>query len=93
MSTYDTATQDGCEVTKTTDAWSGPHLEYDKYGEPTGAKYFRCRDCGREVHESIDRDHVSHRDGCRFGENGRESPTRHEPADFGGGETTGVQNL
>ena len=71
MSTYATTTQDDCEVTETTDTWSGPHLEYDKYGEPTGAKYFRCRDCGREVIASIPRENVSHRDGCRFGEDGR----------------------
>ena len=29
--------------------WAGPFTEYDKYGEPTGAKYVRCRDCGVEV--------------------------------------------
>ncbi|APX98269.1 hypothetical protein SAMN05421809_3045 [Natronorubrum daqingense] len=57
-----------CEVTTTNDVWSGPHLEYDKYGQLTGAKYFRCRDCGREVHESIDKEQVTHRSGC---ENGR----------------------
>ena len=102
MNAYTTAVQDDCEVHETTDTWSGPHLEYDKYGEPTGAKFYRCRDCGREVHESINRDHVSHRDGCRFAESdgdrdgsdgGRAEPTRHEPADFGGGESTGVPDL
>jgi len=97
MSTYDTTTQDGCEVHETTDTWSGPHLEYDKYGELTGAKFYRCRDCGREVHESINRDHVTHRDGCRFaedaGDDGRDAPRRSEPADFGYGESTGVQDL
>jgi len=68
MSTYETTTQDGCEVYETPDTWSGPHLETDKYGELTGAKFYRCRGCGREVHESIDRDLVTHRDGCRFGD-------------------------
>ncbi|QLG49106.1 hypothetical protein [Natrinema halophilum] len=50
------------------DPWDGPHVEYDKYGEPTGARYYQCRDCSREVHEDIDRDLVTHRDGCRFAE-------------------------
>jgi len=66
MITNDSAIQDGCEVSKTTDVWEGPFPEYDKYGQPTGAEYYRCRDCGREVLEGIDREHVSHRDGCRF---------------------------
>lgn len=56
-----------CEVTTTTDVWDGPHLEYDRYGEPTGVRYYRCRDCGREVHEDINRERVSHRDGCTHG--------------------------
>jgi len=66
MSTNETATHDGCEVSKTTDVWEAPFPDYDKYGRPTGALYHRCRDCGREVHEAINREHVSHRDGCRF---------------------------
>ncbi|QRV17375.1 hypothetical protein JMJ58_15055 [Haloterrigena salifodinae] len=91
---------DGAEILKDDDVdpWKGPFAEYDKYGQLTGAKYYRCRGCGREVHTDVDREHVSHRDGCRFGEDesedsGRIEPTRHEPADFGGGETTGVQDL
>lgn len=59
---------DGAEILENDDVepWEGPHLEYDKYGQLTGAKYYRCRGCGREVHEDIDRDRVAHRDGCRF---------------------------
>ena len=96
MSTYDTTAKDGCEVHETTDTWSGPHLEYDKYGEPTGAKFYRCRDCSREIHESIPREDVTHRDGCRFDEDDgddRPEPVRSEPADFGYGESTGIQEL
>ena len=84
---------------ETADPWSGPFDEYDKYGEPTGSSYVRCRDCGIEVVTSIDADTVGHRDGCRFEESddgtgdGRPEPTRSEPADFGGGESTGVQEL
>ncbi|QCC57323.1 hypothetical protein DVR14_01150 (plasmid) [Natrinema thermotolerans] len=48
------------------DPWKGPFHETDKYGQLTGAKYYRCRDCGREAHEDIDLDHVQHRDGCWF---------------------------
>ncbi|ELZ01578.1 hypothetical protein C480_17872 [Natrialba aegyptia DSM 13077] len=52
------------------DPWKGPFPEFDKYGNPTGADYVRCRDCGREV--IADRkSHVSHRDGCRFEEGDR----------------------
>lgn len=32
-----------------TDPWNGPFTEYDRYGQPTGARYVRCRDCGVEV--------------------------------------------
>lgn len=61
---------EGAEVLEgdAVDPWKGPFAEYDKYGEPTGSHYYRCRDCGREVHEDIDRELVEHRDGCRFGE-------------------------
>lgn len=90
------ATSDGgVEVLDDADAdpWTGPFAEYDKYGELTGARYYRCRDCGVEVHEDIDREHVRHRDGCRHSDDGRQEPTRSEPADFGGGDSTGVQDL
>jgi predicted nucleic acid-binding Zn finger protein len=29
--------------------WIGPHTEYDKYGEPTGAHYLECSSCGVQV--------------------------------------------
>jgi hypothetical protein len=32
-----------------TNPWNGPFTEYDRYGQPTGARYVRCRDCGVEV--------------------------------------------
>ena len=65
--------RDGSEILddKTRDPWNGPFDEYDKYGQPTGASYVRCRDCGIEVVTSIDADTVGHRDGCRFEEGGR----------------------
>lgn len=46
------------------DPWGGPHLEYDKYGEPTRERFYRCRDCGVEVLEGVDRTNVSHREDC-----------------------------
>lgn len=49
------------------DPWNGPYIEYGRDGTPTGTRYYRCRDCGREVLAEIDKRTVSHRDGCRFG--------------------------
>lgn len=43
--------------------WKGPFTEYDRYGEPTGAKYVRCSECGVEVLEG-ETDDATHRDGC-----------------------------
>lgn len=48
------------------DPWLGPFAEFDKYGEPTGAQYVRCRDCGVEAVTSIATDSVDHRANCRF---------------------------
>jgi hypothetical protein len=31
------------------DPWNGPFSERDRYGQPTGARYVRCRSCGVEV--------------------------------------------
>jgi hypothetical protein len=31
------------------DPWNGPFSERDQYGQLTGARYVRCRDCGVEV--------------------------------------------
>jgi hypothetical protein len=66
MSVYESATQDGVEVTKTTDTFEGPFPEFDKYGNPTGAYYKRCNGCGVEVLEDTPETAVAHRDGCRF---------------------------
>ncbi|WMT10342.1 hypothetical protein NP511_22680 (plasmid) [Natrinema thermotolerans] len=81
MSIYDSSRQEsdgtvstsesrsnGAEILENDDVdpWKGPFHETDKYGQLTGAKYYRCRDCGREAHEDIDLDHVQHRDGCWF---------------------------
>lgn len=43
--------------------WKGPFPEYNRYGEPTGARYVRCSECGVEVLEG-ETAHASHRDGC-----------------------------
>jgi hypothetical protein len=45
------------------DAWSGPHTEYNRYGQPTGHEYVRCRDCGVEVLADA-RKAATHRAGC-----------------------------
>ena len=82
------------------DKWDGPHREFDRYGRPTGEEYLRCPECGVEVLEQhVDR--VTHADGCGFEETddgdeeitGTDTPARSEPADFGGGSSTGVQDL
>lgn len=79
--------------------WKGPFPEYNRYGEPTGARYVRCSECGVEVLAG-DTEHASHRAGCdgvgdrnQSAADARKEPTRSEPADFGGGKTTGVQKL
>ena len=43
--------------------WAGPFREDDKYGEPTGTWYLRCRVCAVEVVTS-GRKHATHREGC-----------------------------
>lgn len=82
------------------DEWRGPFPEFDRYGRPTGEEYLQCPECGAEVLEQhVDR--VTHADGCEFEETdddseeitGTDTPRRSEPADFGGGESTGVQDL
>jgi predicted nucleic acid-binding Zn finger protein len=42
---------DGSEIISGDDSprWIGPHTEYDKYGEPTGAHYLVCSSCGVQV--------------------------------------------
>jgi nitrite reductase/ring-hydroxylating ferredoxin subunit len=59
------AGDDGAEVVDA-DApatWKGPFTEYDKYGQPTGARYVRCSECGVEVLEG-DTEHATHGAGC-----------------------------
>lgn len=36
----------------------GPFPEFDRYGRFTGARYFRCRNCGREAIRRRDLEHV-----------------------------------
>ena len=63
---------DGAEVLSTPSdgpTWEGPFTEYGRYGEPTGARYVRCRGCGVEVLEGS-QEHASHRDGCSHAEGG-----------------------
>lgn len=55
---------DHAVVSTTSDQWSGPHTEYDRYGHPTGHEYVRCRGCGIEALAGR-RDDATHRDGCR----------------------------
>ncbi|MDB9235815.1 hypothetical protein [Halorubrum ezzemoulense] len=43
--------------------WKGPFPEYNRYGEPTGARYVRCSECGVEVLEG-ETEHATHRTGC-----------------------------
>lgn len=69
MSVYESTVQGNCEVSETTDVWEDHFPKYDTHGDLTGAKYIRCRNCDREVLEDIDREHGSHRDGCRFEDN------------------------
>lgn len=52
MSTNAPPAQESAGTTTETDAQptiDGPIPELDKYGSYTGARYFRCRRCGREA--------------------------------------------
>jgi hypothetical protein len=49
------------------DTWSGPHTEYNRYGEPTGHEYVRCNSCGVEIIAGRERD-ATHRTDCRHAE-------------------------
>lgn len=74
MSTYETHTQEGTdeiieaddegEVLEDVVNWSGPFDEFNQYGNPTGATYVRCSDCGIEV-LTDSKNHASHRPACR----------------------------
>lgn len=35
---------------------SGPHIEFDRNGQPTGETYYRCETCGREAMAQSDLD-------------------------------------
>lgn len=62
----DASADDGAEILDDDGpAWVGPFTEYDRYGEPTGARFVRCPECGVEVLES-DTSTASHRPACRF---------------------------
>lgn len=43
--------------------WRGPFSERDKYGNPTGERYVRCRSCRRSVLVE-DRNQLTHAEGC-----------------------------
>jgi hypothetical protein len=43
------ATDRNPELSEDSQRVEGPIPEYDKFGEPTGAMYFRCTGCGREA--------------------------------------------
>jgi hypothetical protein len=81
------------DTSASADVWSAPQPEIDKHGVPTGDHYVECLGCGVEVLTSL-QEFATHREGCPHTEDDdRDEPTRHEPADFGGGESAGVQEL
>ncbi len=43
----------------------GPIPEINRYGEPTGYQFLRCRCCGTEV-MTESREHATHYEGCSF---------------------------
>lgn len=45
-----------------------PHVERDRFDYPTGARFYRCPECGAEA---LTGDEVTHRDGCPHGRVGR----------------------
>lgn len=69
------------------------HVEAPEFG---GQRYARCTGCG---HENVNgADSILHTDECprsdRDSQNNTDTtPRRSEPADFGYGESTGVQDL
>jgi hypothetical protein len=71
------------------------HVEPPEQG---GARFIRCEGCEQEV-IGTDESRLVHREGCAHAVGAdhtlpaREEPQRSEPADFGGGESTGVQDL
>jgi len=61
MSTTESTSKE-CIATDQTE-WVGPLTEYDQYGQPTGARFVRCRDCGVEV-LTYGKEDVDHRPEC-----------------------------
>jgi len=62
----DASADDGAEILDDGGPeWVGPFTEYDRYGEPTGARFVRCPECGIEVLDDH-RATASHRPACRF---------------------------
>ena len=60
--------------------------EHDNHPDEQRVSMARCENCGRKFDENA----VGRKcPGC----GGNSRPTRSEPADFGGGESTGVQEL
>jgi hypothetical protein len=43
--------------------WTGPHTEYDRYGQTTGTEFVRCSKCGVEVLVGR-QENATHADGC-----------------------------
>lgn len=43
--------------------WEGPYEEQDKYGVPTGRRYYRCRGCGRMAFTNT-RKQLTHGEDC-----------------------------
>jgi hypothetical protein len=54
MKSKTTLAQESAGTTDCTDRQiTGPHLEFDQYGRPTDATYYRCETCGTEaIHRS-----------------------------------------
>lgn len=62
----DASADDGAEILDDGGPeWVGPFTEFDRYGEPTGARFVRCPECGVEVLDD-ERATASHRPACRF---------------------------
>jgi|APHM01.1.fsa_nt_gi hypothetical protein len=51
------------ETFTVSDGLIGPIVETNRYGRRTGARYYKCSDCEREV-LVVDRDHFSHHPEC-----------------------------
>ena len=54
LTVYEAADSAGI-LDEESDRWEGPFPEYDKYGELTGERYYKCRDCRWGALRSIGR--------------------------------------